>query len=436
MKLNRYAILGLLTVGLCLPAGAQSAVRIESVEGMDTRIPIAVPPFAGAQPDLADVAAVMAQVITFDLDFTGLFVLFSPERYPGSFRGFGPEASMIDWDAWRSTKAEYLIYGFVRQEGTQYIAQFRLFDLAAQEQVVGQELRVEQSFPRLAAHRFSEEVIRYLEGIPGIGTSRIAFSAGQTGNKEIYVADYDGANASPVTRHNSISIKPKFSPDGNQVAYLSYKDRYAFLYILDLRSGKSVALSKEVGLNSSPAWSPDSKRIAMTLSKDGNTEIYLRDPDGRNPLRLTRNPYGDTQPTFSPDGRQIAFVSDRLGSAQIYVMDADGENQRRISHQGGSACDPAWSLDGQYIAYVVLKSGDGFEIYAMNADGTDPRRLTDSHGSNESPTWSADSRHIAFMSTRSGRSELWAVTFETLEEKRLSKINLSCEGPAWGPRRR
>lgn len=417
-------------------ATAQQSVQLQSVRGADTRVLIAVPPCAAETPDAAGAAQEMANVLSYDLDFSGLFLILPREQYPAGFTGLDPNVNRLDLDAWRGTKAEHLVFGAIKKEGDLYVGQFRLFDLYAKEQVVGQELRVQASHPRLAAHRFSEEIIRFLDGTPGIGTSEIVFSGGSTGKKEIYVADYDGANVRKVTDHGSISIKPKISPDGNRFAYLSYKDRYSFLYVFDRRTGAATPLSKEVGLNSSPAWTPDGNRLAMTLSKDGNTEIYLRDPDGKNPVRLTKNKDGDTSPTFSPDGGQIAFVSDRGGNPQIYVMGADGGNARRLSYQGGNSYDPVWSPDGKAIAYTVESRGEGFEIYVMDADGANPRRVTNSQGSNESPSWSPDCRHIMFCSSRNGRMELWTVTLKTGQERRVPGLDMACEGPSWGPRRR
>jgi TolB protein len=395
-----------------------------------------VPPCAAADPALATLAAELAQVVADDLAFSGLFNVLPKERYPVGHEVLDPDVQKLNRDAWASTKAEHLVFGNLKQEGEQLVTEFRLFDLFTKQQVIGLQLTVDKKFPRLAAHHFSEEIIRNLEGTEGIGTSEICFSAGATGSKEIYVADYDGANVQQVTKHNSISIKPKMSPDGNKIAYLSYKDRYSFLYVFDRNTGKSVPLSKEVGLNIAPAWSPDGKQLAHVLSKDGNNEIYLRDADGANLRRLTRNRDVDTSPAFSPDGSKLAFVSDRGGSPQVYTMDLNGENVNRLSYQGGNSYDPAWSPDGKFIAYVVEKRGDGLEIYIMNADGSDAKRITQSQGSNESPSWSADSRHIIYSSTRNGQKALYTYSIESGEERKMPRINLSCEGPSWGPRRR
>lgn len=415
-------------------AHAQTATIIDKADPSMKRT-IAVPPLAAETPGLQDVCKEMASVLAYDLDFTGLFKLLDPVRYPIGFTVLDPDVTKLDRGAWSASGAEFLVFGSVAAEGDQIIGRFRLFDLKSGDQVVGQELRVARNFDRLAAHRFSEEIMKFTSGEPGIASSEIVFSAGKTGQKEIWVADYDGANARQVTKHGSISIKPKISPDGTKIAYLSYKDRYNYLYLFDRKTGTSTPLSKEVGLNLAPGWSPDGHTIALTLSKDGNTEIYLKSVGGGNLRRLTQNREGDTQPNFSPDGKRLVFVSDRGGSAQVYTMGVDGSGQSRISLQGGNSTDPVWSPDGNWIAYVVESKGYSFQVYVIPATGGDARQLTSGSG-NESPSWSADSRNIIFMSSRSGGKHLWTVNVLTGEERQVPNLqNLECEGPTWGPRR-
>ncbi len=435
-SIKTYALILVLAALAGGVATAQQPMMVNIQKGSDARIPVAVPPFATADAGLRAAADEMAQTVADDLLFAGVFAIIPREMYPPNFAGFTADLKSVDFPAWRAAGAQNLVYGLVLQEGGQIVGQFRLFDLVSNNQVYGQEVRVAQGSQRLAAHRFSEEVIRYLDAVAGAGTSEIVFTGISGKTKEIYVADYDGANAKKLTDHGSVSIKPKVSPDGNQIAYLSYKDRYSFLYVLDRRTGKSTSLSREVGLNSSPSWSPDGRRLAMTLSKDGNTEIYLRNPDGSNPVRLTRNKDGDTSPCFSPDGSRIVFVSDRAGKPQIFVMDADGGNQNRISFHGGNAYDPVWSPDGKKIAFVSEVKGEGFEIYVMGTNGSNAMQLTNSNGINESPSWSPDSRHVIFSSSRGGASALFAVNVTTGQETRIPKMTLPAEGPSWGPRRR
>jgi len=432
VKLGRFVLVSALVVLSGASVWADIVKFESSGAGEIRKLRVAVPAFA-APPELQAAAKEMADVVASDLEFTGFFTPVPTTEFPAGFTGLPADPTQIDFGMWASTRSDYLVYATVTQQGDTLVAECRMFTIANGTQLVGQRFQAQKDLPRLVAHRFSEEIVKYVDGTPGIGTSRICFSANVGNNKEIFVADYDGHNAKQATKHNSISIKPKMSPDGRKIAYVSYKDRYPFLYIFDLDTGTSTPLSKHVGLNSSPAWSPDGGTIAMTLSKDGNTEIYLKNADGSNPRRLTNDPGSDTSPTFDPTGRQIAFVSERGGVPQIHVMNSDGSNVHRVTF--GKSYDPAWSPDGRMIAYVAENSGEGFEIYVLNVQSGENYRLTDSAGNNESPSWSADSRHVIFSSTRAGKG-LYAVSVRPpFEEHRIGSGNMSCEGPSWGPRR-
>lgn len=422
-----------LLLGAALPAAGQVVIGIEG--SGDPRTRVAVPPLI-AQPGLESIAQEIAQVISYDLEFSNLFVVLPSSAYPAGWTGFPSDPKSINFDAWRATQAEQLVYGTVRQEGDSLVAELRLFDLFSVQQIHGAAVRAERQYPRLLGHRFTEELIEKIDGIAGSGTSEICFVGGTTGNKDIYVADYDGANARRVTDHGNISLMPAMSPDGQRIAYLSYKDRYAFLYVFDRRTGRSVPLSKEVGLNSAPAWHPNGNTLAMVLSKDANPEIYLRNADGSGLRRLTENSFLDTSPVFNPDGSRIAFVSDRGGSPQIWVMNSDGSGAQRLSVQGGSSFDPAWSPDGRHIAYVAEIRGEGSEIYVMDAPtGRDWKRLTNSPGTNEKPAWSPDSRHVVFTTTRAGGAQLYTVHLESGTERPVPNLGVRATSPSWGPRR-
>ncbi len=417
-------------------AQGQDPLVLELEGVTDRRIPIAIPP-AAAGPGSTDLAELVAEVLSYDLDFSGHFTVLSSQDYPANFGGFTGDATQISFEGWRRTPAEFLIYTYVTERDGALVAECRLFDVYDGVQVVGKRLSTSgRRWARQLAHQFADEVVLFLTGRLGIATSQIVFSAGPSGEKEIFIADYDGADARQLTHHGSISITPEFSPDGTRLAYVSYKDRQQHLYVLTLATGESVPLSQAQGMNAAPSWSPDGSEVAVVRSTDGRPNIYLMSVDGSNVRQLTSERTVDSSPTFSPDGQRIAFVSERVGAPQIYVMNRNGEDVRRLSFQGGSNYDPEWSPCGDYITYVVNRRGEGFQIYVMNADGQNPRRLTNSGGRNESPSWSADSRHILFSSSRRGPQELWTVTLETGQERLVPNLaGRGGQGPSWGPRR-
>lgn len=429
----------LIICACCTVAFAQGGVRMQGnraiIElggsGGDPRAPVAVPYFASV-PGLEAYAKEMAETIAYDLDFTGEFVLLSPSKFPPDFTGFTGDPTQINFTSWQGTGADYLVYALITNEGGGLVGEFRLFEVATGNQILGKRIAGKPELRRLVAHQFSDEITKQVTGTPGIATSRIAFSSGTTGKKEIYIADYDGANVKQLTNHGSVSIMPVMSPDGTKIAYLSYKDRYPWLYILDIESGAVRPLSRHVGVNIAPAWSPDSKSLAIVLSKDGNQEIYRINADGTGERRLTNSKGVDTSPTFSPDGGQIAFVSERGGFPQIWVMGADGSNQRRLSMVRGKAFDPAWSPDGSMIAFVI--EGGGSHIAVMDASGAGVRTLT-SAGTNEQPTWSPDSRHIMFHRTQGVQIRAVDVFLSDPRDRAIPFLKMQAQGPTWGPRR-
>ena len=74
-----------------------------------------------------------------------------------------------------------------------------------------------------------------------------------------------------------------------------------------------------------PVWSPDGNQIAFVSYLDGDAEIFVMDADGSNLTRLTNNSAVDTEPFCSPDGTKIAYTCiDQNGYSKICVMDSDG----------------------------------------------------------------------------------------------------------------
>ncbi len=246
--------------------------------------------------------------------------------------------------------------------------------------------------PRSAAHQFSDDIVETIAGIPGIARSKIAFASSRTGRKEIYTADYDGANAKQLTKDNSISVAPTISADGNRLAYTGYQSGYADIYLVDLASGARNRIVKFPGTNSGAAFSPDGSRIACSISKDGNPELYVVGANGSGARRLTRTAGVESSPTWSPDGSEIIYSSDERGGPQLFRIGSGGGSGRLLSTGYAYCTEPSWSPDGKKVAFTVRQGG--FSIAVMDLASGQTRIVAQG----EDPVWGANSRHLIYSS--------------------------------------
>jgi TolB protein len=291
--------------------------------------------------------------------------------------GFGEEASFGE--------AVAEVGGGVGEEGV----------IAPERRAVGAPPAAEgPARERFAGVPFADAVVEAISGRPGIASSKIAFISKRSGRKEVYTADYDGANVQQMTRDGAISVSPALSPNGRFLAYTGYQSGYADLYLIDLSTGSRRPLVRAPGTNSGASFSPDSQRIALTMSRDGNPEIYVVGLGGGGGRRLTRSKGVDSSPSWSPSGGEIVYSSDAGGSPQLYRMSAGGGGGSRLGTGFGYATEPSWSPDGSKIAFTAKGAG-GLQVAVLDMNGGGTKAVT-SGAEAEDPVWGANSRHLIY----------------------------------------
>ena len=378
----------------------------------------AVPDFVASTPEAAEVAKMIGQVLWDDLNFEREFYMIPRDIY-GTVSA-ARTAEQIPFDSWRELGADGLVFGTVSMSGGNVRVEVRLFNVRSRQSVFAKEYSGTPANPRLYAHTIADELHQQQRGLRGVARTKLAFSSDRnreklTGTvenrdtKEIYVADYDGANQRRITVNRQLNITPVWSPDARAIAYTSYRRGYPDLFIALIYQGTQETPTNNRGQNWLPAYSPDGNQICFTSNRDGNPELYVMNRDGSGVRRLTNHPSIDTTPTWAPSGTQIAFTSDRSGSPQIYIMDADGANVRRITNADSYADRPTWSpAPFNEIAYAG-RTGPGYDIKIYDVANGTSNRITYGEGSNESPAFSPSGRHLAFVSTRSGRTNVYTV---------------------------
>lgn len=435
--------LALVVLFLALATAGSAGVRqIESHTNVGViGIKIGLPDFQPTTSDSKAVAraALFNQVFRDDLDYSGGVTVVSKSLYPlGKISG-PSDVKPDDWTT-PSVDAQFIVFGNLRADGTLSI-EARLWDLkapAANREVFGNRLGSDDSDEgaRQTAHRLADLIIDRIGGAHGIAQTQIAFISERTAGKEIvkelYLMDYDGYGPQPITAYKSLVLTPAWSPDGDKIAFTSYRRGMPDIEILSRLDHRPFTFERAGGNTFTPSWSPDGSKIAFATSRDGGSpEIYVADWNGKNLHRLTTGKTGNNSPVWNPKtGREIAFISDRSGSPQLYVMDADGTNVRRLIDEGGHIDEPAWSPDGERIAFAWQKSKtSNYDIYIHEFASGKNIQITDA-GDNERPSWAPDGRHIVFQSSRNGGNQIFSMLLDGTKVRQLTTTGRNT-APAW-----
>lgn len=394
------------------------------------------PPLAITQPRClegkqdAHIAREIEEVLKFDLNLAGSVKIItgSSKENVGGIR-----PGEFDFAPWRTIGADFLLKTGYVIEGKTVLLEFRLYDVQGEKQVQSTVYTGKRKFLREMAHAFADETMQAVTGEKGPYTGKIVFVSARTGNKEVYIMDYDGYNERRITSNGSINLNPSFSPNGREIIYTSYKKGNPDLYRRNIFTGVEAQISSRTGLNVTGAWSPRGGKIALAMSKDGDSQIYLINRNGKELARLTNDDAIDISPSWSPNGSQIAFVSDRDGTPQVFIMNADGSNVHKLTTSGSYNVGPSWSPKGDRILYCRRQSNDfDFQIHAIKPDGTGDIQLT-SEGRNEYPHWSPDGRFVTFTSNRDGKEAIYLMRADGTSQLKVSRGRGGDSRSVWSP---
>lgn len=416
-----FRVLGLgLILLVSLPALAQFRVEVSGV-GL-TQVPISIAPFKGQSGAIQKISS----IVQADLERSGQF------RTVNTSHGALDETSLPDLSVFRQAGSDALVSGSVTTLSDGRLdVRFRLWDVVKAQDLGGQSFAVAAADARLAAHRVADYVYEKLTGDKGAFSTRIAYVTKSGQRHQLWVADSDGENAQSALASPEPIISPAWSPDGNQLAYVSFESRKPVIYVHNVGSGKRRLIANFKGSNSAPAWSPDGKTLAVTLSRDGGSQLFLLSAAGGEPRRLIQSSSIDTEPVFSPDGRSIFFVSDRGGSPQIYKVGINGQGVERVTFTGTYNISPAISQDGRWMAYIS-RLGGAFKLHLMEIDSGNVRALADT-SADESPSFAPNSKLVVYATQFQGKEALMTTTLDGKVKARLNGQNGDIREPHWGP---
>jgi len=409
----------------------QAVLDIKITQGIEQALPIAIVPFGWSQA--GNVAPVdLTRVITDDLKRSGRFDVMDDLDLPQRPTKF----DAINFNDWRKLGMENILIGNLTQtENGDYDVSFRLIDVYRGKQIAGFRIPAKPNLLRRVAHQISDIVFEKLTGTAGAFDTRVAYITVKKVNDKkthtLQLADADGYNAQILLESPEPLLSPAWSPNGKEIAYVSFEGRNSTIYVQDISTGKRERVAAFEGINSAPSWSPEGSRLAMTLSKDGNTEIYIMSLHSKTLKRMTVHGGIDTEPTWSPDGRKLAFTSDRSGGPQIYEMDIRGGQPKRVSFEGNYNVRPSYSPDGKFITLVHAVNGS-YHIGLLDLSNGYINTLTDAK-LDESPSFAPNGGMIIYATTGVRGAQLAAVSVDGRIHQRLGLQQGDVREPAWGP---
>jgi len=415
--------------------GVQARLTIEITGGTEGAQPIAIVPFA--RPESGGILSQdVAAVIAADLARTGRFRPM-PRR---DMMATPHTAEEVDLRDWRLVAMDNLIIGKVELAAVGgYDVSFTLFDVFRGKQLVAMTFTSRASELRYTAHRIADVIYERLTGTPGVAATRIAYvtSVGNLGGQggdqwvKLEVADADGHNPQTIVSSRDPIMSPAWSPNGRQMAYVSFENRRTAIYLQELATGRRERIADFKGINGSPVWSPDGHSLAMTLSKGGNPDIYVLDLVSRNLRQVTDHFAIDTEPAWSPDGSDIIFTSNRGGNPQIYRVPATGGAVARVTFENDYNSRASYAPDGRSILCVTRVDGN-FRIGLLDLN-TGTMQLLSSGRLDESPSFAPNGIMVIYATLHGGRGILSAVSVDGSVSQRLFQGLNDVREPAWSP---
>ncbi|MEX2131037.1 MAG: Tol-Pal system beta propeller repeat protein TolB [Pseudohongiellaceae bacterium] len=422
---------------LLLSATTRAELNIQITKGVDNPVPIAVVPFAWQGEGF--LSEDIAEIVAADLQQVGEFRALSRSNMLSVPR----QESEVFFRDWRILAQDYLLVGNIdRAAGSQLVqVQYELFDVNRELKLAGEVLTGSVAQLRDIAHEISNVVFQQITGIAGAFTTQILYVVAEQLSQEVTYfrlekSDYDGHRAQILLESQEPIMSPAWSPDGTQVAYVSFETDLPRIYIQTVASGERRQITNYPNINSSPVWSPDGSKLAMVLSKDGSPDIYVQDLASNQLTRVTDHPAIETEPSWTTDGRSLVFTSDRTGTPQLYMiaLGAESFDVERLTY------DCHWCMKGRFLPDGVnlvhvrrpTRQSNNYSISILNIETLRVLTLTDTT-LDESPSIAPNGSMIIYATKYGGRGVLDAVSIDGRVKFRLPSSQGDVREPAWSP---
>jgi len=171
---------------------------------------------------------------------------------------------------------------------------------------------------------------------------RLALTLSKDGNPDIYVVDASSRQTTRVTRTPTCAeASPSWSPNGQQLVYVSNKARLPHLYIASASGGPERRLTYQGSENVEPDWGSDG-RIVYSSKRGGRYQLCLATTGGEGE-QLTSDGYDHEDPSWAPDNRHVVYTKTGGYQSSLYVFDTEEKTEVKLTGLGGNCYSASWS---------------------------------------------------------------------------------------------
>lgn len=399
------------------------AIDLELTQGVNSAIPVAIE-VMNADLNAVDVAG----TIRHDFEFSGQFKMVDQ----------GSNFRAQPWEIWQRYGADHVVSISARAVGAQnYLVSFQLKDAALRGRAsIHQEYTVTQAQLRALSHHMADEIYRQLTGIRGIFSTKLAYikvqRLGAQSRYTLEVADLDGSNPRQLLMSSEPIMSPTWSPDGRQIAYVSFERKKAQIYQVAVATGQRRLITNFSGINNAPAWSPDGREMAVVLSKSGSPKLYAVNLATGAMRQLTFGSSIDTEPRYTPDGRAIVFTSGRGGEPQIYRLSLSDGRVTRLTYDGNYNARASMTPNNQDLVVMHRQEDKRFNIGVQHMGSTQIYSV--SHADmDESPSLAPNGKMVVYA-TQIGHQGILAISsLDGAIQMKLPARDGDVQEPAWSP---